>query len=106
MLKRTALYALVLFGYEALLWAIGITCPVYAICGFKCPTCGVSRAIMSLLSFDIEGYISYQPFAIPLLVAVWLMINADFFKRKTSVIAISFVILASNFVFYILQEAF
>lgn len=101
--KRTALYLLALLVYEAILFALGVTCPIYAVFGVKCPTCGVSRAVIALLSFDVQGYISYQPLAIPLLIAVWLMINADFFKRKMAVYAISLAILVSNFVFYILR---
>lgn len=103
MLKRTVVYLLALLVYEVLLFALGITCPIYAVFGVKCPTCGVSRAVIALLSLDVEGYINYHPMAIPLLLAVWLMINAEFFKRKKAVYAISLAILVSNFAFYILK---
>lgn len=45
-------------------------CPFYLLFGFPCPTCGVTRAILSLFKFDIEGYIRYNAMAVFLLSAV------------------------------------
>ena len=40
----------------------GISCPIYALTGLYCPGCGASRAIRSLLHFDLLQALRYNAF--------------------------------------------
>lgn len=52
----------------------GISCPFYALSGFPCPTCGMTRAWLSVLSFDFEAAFAYHPlfWTVPLLYVCFL----------------------------------
>lgn len=100
---RTAIYSAVLLFYILVLYALGITCPIYAIFGFECPTCGVTRALVSLAKFDLAAYMSYNALALPLVLSVWYMINADLFEHRRIGTALSLATLAVNFVLYIVE---
>ena len=101
--RRTAIYSAVLLFYVAVLYAFGITCPIYALTGFKCPTCGVTRAMMSLFRLDFHSYASYNPLAAPILLAVWYLINADLFKHKRVWTTVSIMILVAKFIMYVIN---
>ncbi len=51
----------------ALLFALGITCPIKYVTGISCPGCGMSRACFSALRLDFEAAFSYHPLWILLL---------------------------------------
>ena len=53
----------------------GLSCPVLAITGMICPTCGTTRALLALLQGNISGYLSFQPMALPMIAAVLLCIH-------------------------------
>ena len=59
-----------------------IGCPFLFIFGIPCPTCGTTRAIISLLRLDIDSYLKYNPMALPMCIAVLLMLNTDIIKHK------------------------
>lgn len=40
------------------------TCPIYTHFGFYCPACGGTRAIISLLKFDVFSSILYNPIVV------------------------------------------
>ena len=44
-------------------------CIVYHITGFPCPACGLTRAFLSLVQFDLRGAFAYHPlfFFVPFL---------------------------------------
>jgi hypothetical protein len=41
---------------------LGIPCIFYEITGFKCPGCGVSRMLVSLVRFDLASAFLHNPF--------------------------------------------
>ena len=41
---------------------IGIPCIINKLTGFKCPGCGISRMLVSLISFDIVAAFWHNPF--------------------------------------------
>ena len=41
---------------------IGIPCPIYTGSGCKCPACGISRMLVSLVRFDLESAFGHNPF--------------------------------------------
>ena len=102
-IKRTAIYGAALVLYVLIISVLNIGCPIYAITRIECPTCGVTRAMISLLRLDFASYVNYQPFALPLIIAVCLMINVEFIKHKSFVTAISLAIVFANFVFYTIK---
>lgn len=87
--------------YYAVLKLLGITCPIKAIIGKACPTCGMTRAMLSLLRFDINGYIHYNPMALFVVIAVLLMLHRDFFKKKRIIDIYAAIVLTINTIYYI-----
>ena len=78
-------------------------CPIFTLLGFPCPTCGGTRALLSLLRLDVDGYLRYHALALPLLTAVWLMIHQRLFQRKRAIFASVCVVLILNTVYYALR---
>lgn len=76
---------------------IGITCPIKFITGISCAGCGMSRAWISLLHFNIHDAFMYHPlfFLPPVVVIVMLLkskINIKFYKIFMFTIVGAFVI--------------
>lgn len=61
----SAVFAVV--ALYALLFALGITCPIKYIAGVSCPGCGMSRACAAALRLDFSAAFSYHPLWILLL---------------------------------------
>lgn len=73
-----ALAGIVLF-YIAI-ESLGVTCPILYLTGISCAGCGMSRAWLSLLRWDIAGAFAYHPlFWLPVLAAALLI-----FQRRMS----------------------
>ena len=70
LLVSHAKYVVVLLAVFAVYILTGCGCPIYKYLGVRCPTCGVTRALVAFLSGDFEQYFSMNPFAIPLVIAV------------------------------------
>ncbi len=100
-IKRTAVYGIILLIYIIVLTAFDIHCPFADIIGIKCPTCGASRALVSLLTLDFQSYYSYHPLAIPLVVSVWIMINIEYFKHKIAATSVAIFVVSLNFILYL-----
>jgi len=84
-----------------ILYVSGIGCPIKYVTSIPCPTCGVTRALFSLVRGDIKGYLYYHPGAIPLLVAAWLGIHRVLFTKKKSIDICIVIIVLVNFIYYI-----
>lgn len=57
---------LAIIGLYAVLFALGITCPIKFVTGVSCPGCGMTRACLSLLGGDPAAAFGYHPL-------VWLL---------------------------------
>ena len=44
-----------------IMWALNIPCPIKALFGISCAGCGMSRAMLSVLSLDIAAAFAYHP---------------------------------------------
>ena len=57
-------------------------CLIKITTGFPCPTCGMTRAVFSLLAFDIVQAFYFHPlvFLLPILVTVVVLRDIYFFK--------------------------
>lgn len=80
-----------------ILESFGVTCPIKYITGISCAGCGMSRAWISLLHFNIHDAFMYHPlfFLPPVVVIVMLLkskINIKFYKIFMFTMAGAFVI--------------
>ena len=98
------LYFTIICAYILILTIFKIGCPSQFLFKIPCAGCGGTRAIISLLHFDIVSYIYYQPFAVPMCISIWLVLHIRIFRGKGKRIAaysIAFSILALNEIFFI-----
>ena len=77
-----------------------MTCIIREITGIPCPTCGVTRALLSLVSGNLKAYMYYNSFAVPLCIATLFMIFGTRIKKRNFQI-ISVIILLLNITYYI-----
>ena len=80
-----------------ILESFGVTCPIKYITGISCAGCGMSRAWISLLHFNIHDAFMYHPlFFLPPVVVIAMLfkskINIKFYKIFMFTIAGAFVI--------------
>ena len=80
-----------------ILESFGVTCPIKYITGISCAGCGMSRAWISLLHFNIHDAFMYHPlfFLPPVVVIVMLLkskINIKIYKMIIFTIIIMFAI--------------
>ena len=98
---RHILYFFIICLFIFVITYYDIGCPILRFVGIPCPTCGVTRAIVSLIKGDLRGYFSYHPLAVPLAVAVALMIHAQRLKHPKGIIFFSVSVAVVNLVLYI-----
>ena len=84
-----------------ILESFGVTCPIKYITGISCAGCGMSRAWISLLHFNIHDAFMYHPlFFLPPVVVIAMLfkskINIKFYKIFMTYINFDFF----NFIFY------
>lgn len=80
-----------------ILESFGVTCPIKYITGISCAGCGMSRAWIALLHFNIHDAFMYHPlFFLPPVVVIAMLfkskINIKFYKIFMFTIAGAFVI--------------
>ena len=82
---------------------LGVGCPIYALFGIRCPTCGVTRALFALFESNWELYFDMNPFAILISVAAVVSIHLSVISskyRKYSFLDVVITVV-SNFCWYI-----
>ena len=101
-IKKHIIVILIICFFVYLLNALDIGCPFLFCFGIPCPTCGVTRALRSLLKLDFTTYAIYQPMALPLVSAVMLMLHARVIKSdlKKCIYAFTFCVLLINLIYY------
>ena len=99
--KKHIVYIFTICFFYILLRYYNVSCPILAFLGVPCPTCGVTRAMIALFTLNFKNYLHYHPLAIPLIIAVCLMLHARFLKRKKLVYTFVLFVLILNFIFYI-----
>ena len=80
-----------------ILESFGVTCPIKYITGISCAGCGMSRAWIALLHFNIHEAFMYHPlFFLPPVVVIFMLlkskINIKFYKIFMFTMAGAFVI--------------
>ena len=104
-MKQTAkthiLYFSIIIVFTLLITVLGIGCPILYFFDIPCPTCGVSRALLSLVKLDIKGYFHYQPMALPLLLSVWFMIHIKLLRHNKIIYVFVLLTLVINTFLYV-----
>ncbi len=69
--RRTLIIIIAAFSPVYLL----VGCPLRFLTGFCCPGCGMSRAVLSLVCFDLEASLHYHPLVLilPIAAAVYFL---------------------------------
>lgn len=90
-----AIAVLVIFYYL-------VGCPIRWISGITCPSCGMTRAAISLLKFDFASAFNYHPliFILPIIAIIYCIRNH--LTKKTQTIFL-FIFIALFFIVYILR---
>lgn len=96
---RGVLSLLVIFILTVFYKAAGITCLFRTAFGFPCPACGMSRALISLVSGNFAGYFRCNALAVP--VGFCVALNVFCRKENCAVTVITAVTAAVNFAYYI-----
>lgn len=89
-------------GYLLISLKFGISCPILVVFHIPCPACGMTRAMFSLMRFNLADYIRYNALALPVAFAIILQMHKGlFFKYKGIIDVVSICIIVLNFIYYI-----
>ncbi len=87
--------------YGACMYFFDLGCLWHILFGIKCPTCGMTRALLALLQGDVSSYLSYHVMAVPVLLACLICLHIRLFRNKCLRIigiAVSTVVLLCNII--------
>lgn len=99
--KQHIIYFSVICCFIAVMQIKNINCPIAALLGVPCPTCGVTRAMLSLFSLDFKGYMGYHPLALPLSASVVLLLHVKVIRKRFWIYIFVSAVLLLNTVRYI-----
>lgn len=106
-LPKHILLISVLSAVLLLLWLTGLGCPFRALFGIPCPTCGMTRALLSLLRLDLAGYARYNIMALPAALAVLAGLHRKRLRISRRVLDAFLILTASlTFALYIVRLIF
>ena len=100
--KEKLLFLCGLLLYVVLLRLGGLTCLIRAIFGIPCPGCGMTRAVLSLLSFDLPQALAYHPLVLLTPLICLYVLFDGLFGKKTDTVLIT-LIAAAFMVVWILR---
>ena len=85
------------YGYYGIMQYMGITCPIKYITGISCAGCGMTRAWIALLHFDINTAFMYHPlfFLPPVALIIFLLrkkLNKKLYYTLFAIILAAFII--------------
>lgn len=99
-IKYTILFILVLIGF----YIFDIGCLFRKVFGICCPTCGMTRAILEIFKGNINGYVQYNAFSLPVIISLLIILYQKVFEIKTNkVTLICYWIFILNFVYYLIR---
>ena len=86
--------------FVAALFIIAKTgCPIKNILSVQCPTCGMTRAVFSLLKMNLANYCYFNFMAIPTLLSMFIIK----FCAEKFYIKLAYVILLINLIYYLFR---
>lgn len=77
--KRFLRIHLAVLAAVAVYMLLPIKCPIKYFLHFDCPTCGMTRAILSLFRGDIASYMDFNPMALPFLILLLFAVHSGLF---------------------------
>lgn len=89
-IKKLIVPAAIIGAAYLIFHVVGIGCPIKFLTGISCPGCGMTRAVLSLLTLDFKAAFYYHPL-FPLafiLIAVFIFHELGKIGRKTYDISI------------------
>ena len=103
--KNTRILAFVILSFLILLSVFEIySCPIKTIFGISCPTCGITRAIISAIQLDFSKAFYYHLFW-PVAVLVFILYLLYEFKvmrlNKKALLLIAYIICILNLIYYL-----
>lgn len=103
MIKKHILFIFIIVGLVYLYHLLDITCPFLFLFKIPCPTCGMTRSLISLLQLDFRNYFHWNPFTIPVIISSIIIIHINILKAplKKPLIVLSLIVLSSNFIYYV-----
>ena len=85
---------------------LDISCLLRSLTGIPCPTCGGTRAMLSLLRLDFSSYWYYHPLALPLSAAFLLVFHVGKLSRwKKQIYIYTAVVIILTLILYIYRLA-
>ena len=67
--------------YIIILKLFSLDCIIKAVIGMPCPTCGITRSVISMFKLDFKQAFYYHPLSIPIIAALLLGIHSSLFKK-------------------------
>ena len=87
-----------------ILFVSKIGCVFRRLTHIPCPTCGMTRAIISIIKLNFPLYFYYNAFALPVLFSVAVLFFSKFFSKL--VIVLSIFVLVLNFAYYLYRLSY
>lgn len=81
-LQRHIVYISTILSVIWILNISGIGCPVRFFFGIRCPSCGMTRAILALLRLEFQKSLEYNLMTIPVVFALFLGFHKRLIRRK------------------------
>lgn len=78
----------------------GVSCVILYFTGVPCPACGMTRAMVALLSADVSAYVRYNAMAPFVFLAVLLEIHINRLPRRKIIHGYSITVLLLNLIYY------
>lgn len=102
--KHIGIFAVIVIYYTVAAF-LKTTCLIKYVTGYNCPACGMTRAMLSLLKGDWYGYLSHNAMALPVVLALLIIVH-NRFKRKLRffVQILCVVILIMNMIYFIFRN--
>lgn len=99
--KRHIGYFVLICLFYSIIILLDTTCIIKYFLKIPCPTCGVTRALVSILKLDFSASVNYHPLAVPLVISVLLAIHIRLFKKKLFPLLFICTTLLLNLILYI-----
>ena len=91
-------FVFLLFVFVLFLKLLDVPCLIRSFLGVPCPTCGMTRALISLLKLDFHSYFYYNALALPSFFSVMVLMFSEYLHRCFFYLAI--LILCLNLIYY------
>lgn len=101
--RKELIFLLVFLFLVFIIKIFDVNCLIKHLFKTECPTCGMTRALISFIKLDLNSYLQYNAMALPVLIIFILQIFSKYFdRRKLNVVSI--IVLLINIFYWILKK--